>query len=195
MKKTVDARGLTCPQPVVLTKKALEEEEISEVITIVDNKTAFENVSRLAQTLKMECKVDEKEGSYYIDILKSETSENLSLVENSSADTVVLICGNVLGRGDDKLGALLMKNFIYTLSQVEGTLKSLIFMNGGVLLSTEGSEALEQIRLLEESGVEVLSCGTCLDSFQLSDKLRVGIATNMYSIVERLSGAAKVIML
>ncbi|MDD2509796.1 MAG: sulfurtransferase-like selenium metabolism protein YedF [Syntrophomonas sp.] len=195
MKKTVDARGLTCPQPVVLTKNALEEEEISEVITIVDNKTAFENVSRLAQTLKMECKVDEKEGSYYIDILKSETSENLSLVENSSADTVVLICGNVLGRGDDKLGALLMKNFIYTLSQVEGTLKSLIFMNGGVLLSTEGSEALEQIRLLEESGVEVLSCGTCLDSFQLSDKLRVGIATNMYSIVERLSGAAKVIML
>ncbi|MDD3879197.1 MAG: sulfurtransferase TusA family protein, partial [Syntrophomonas sp.] len=63
MKKTVDARGLTCPQPVVLTKNALEEEEISEVITIVDNKTAFENVSRLAQTLKMECKVDEKEGS------------------------------------------------------------------------------------------------------------------------------------
>lgn len=195
MRKTIDARGLTCPQPVVLTKKALEEEDTSEVLTIVDNSNALENVSRLAQTLKLECKVDEKEGGYYIDILKGESSENLSLAENSYSDTVVLISGNVLGRGDDKLGALLMKNFIYTLTQVEGAVKSLIFMNGGVLLSTEGSEVLEQIRLLEESGVEVLSCGTCLDSFQLSDKLRVGITTNMYTIVERLSGAARVITL
>lgn len=195
MRKTIDARGLTCPQPVVLTKKALEEEEISEVLTIVDNSNALENVSRLAHTLKLECKVDEKEGNYYIDIWKGESSDNLSLAESSYSDTVVLISGNILGRGDDKLGALLMKNFIYTLTQVEGAVKSLIFMNGGVLLSTEGSEVLEQIRLLEESGVEVLSCGTCLDSFQLGDKLRVGIITNMYTIVERLSGAARVITL
>ncbi|MEA1960096.1 MAG: sulfurtransferase-like selenium metabolism protein YedF [Bacillota bacterium] len=192
MKKIVDARGLSCPQPVVLTKKALDISEIQEVITIVDNKTALENVSKLVNSMHFESNVDEKVDGYYIDILKG-----ADLVEEekqvSRGNTVILICSNLLGQGEAKLGNMLMKSFIYTLTQMEGELNAIIFMNSGVMLSTEGSELVEHIQVLESSGVEVLSCGTCLDFYNLGDKLKVGDVSNMYTITEKLMQASKVI--
>ena len=77
----------------------------------------------------------------------------------------VLITSNVLGKGDDTLGNILMKSFMYTLTQMEGAFRTIIFMNSGVLLTTEGSEVLEYIRALEDRQIEVLSCGTCLDYY------------------------------
>src|SRR5665647_3676274 len=114
MKKVVDARGLSCPQPVVLTKKALEGADIHEVLTIVDNPTAFENVSRMVKTLNLESIVDEKEGQYYISIFKDEGLQEKDEKETLEGNTVVLIGSNVMGRGDDKLGGILIKSFLYT---------------------------------------------------------------------------------
>lgn len=195
MKMTVDARGLSCPQPVVLTKKALETSEVNEVLTIVDNTVALENVSRLLDTLKLAPIINEKDGDYYIDIVKSEDLTGLSMANGSSGDTVILISSNLLGNGDEKLGAILMKGFIYTLTQLNGVIKCLIFMNAGVLLTTEGSELLEHIKHLEEQGVEILSCGTCLEFYHLSDKLQAGSVSNMYTITEKMTEAAKLITL
>ncbi|MDD2621323.1 MAG: sulfurtransferase-like selenium metabolism protein YedF [Syntrophomonadaceae bacterium] len=192
---TVDARGLSCPQPVVLTKKALETSEVNEVLTIVDNTVALENVSRLLDTLKLAPIINEKDGDYYIDIVKSEDLTGLSMANGSSGDTVILISSNLLGNGDEKLGAILMKGFIYTLTQLNGVIKCLIFMNAGVLLTTEGSELLEHIKHLEEQGVEILSCGTCLEFYHLSDKLQAGSVSNMYTITEKMTEAAKLITL
>lgn len=193
MKKVVDARGLSCPQPVVLTKKALEGTDVKEVLTIVDNPTAVENVSRMAKTLQLESVVDEKEGQYYISIFKEEGLQEKDEKETLEGNTVVLISSNVLGRGDDKLGAVLMKSFLYTLTQMEGEIKSIIFMNSGVLLTTAGSELVEHLQTLSEHGTEVLSCGTCLDFYSVSSKLAVGSVTNMYAITEKLLHADRVL--
>jgi len=192
MRKTVDARGLACPEPVIMTKKALDSHEVKEVLAIVDNKAALENISRMVKTLNLESMIEEQEGSFYINIVKEEI---LPEKDNLRGSTVVLVKSNVLGQGDDKLGSILMKSFMYTLTQLEGEVKTLIFINSGVLLTTAGSELIEHIKHLESNGVEVLSCGTCLDFYGLSDKLEVGIVGNMYSIAEEMLHSSKVIVL
>lgn len=197
MKQVVDARGLSCPQPVVLTKRALDDASVNEVLTIVDNKTALENVSKLAKSLKLESVVDAKGDEYYINIIKEEGLAESDNREEAvpKGNTVVMVSSNLLGQGEAKLGATLMKSFLYTLTQMEGELSSIIFLNSGVMLTTEGSDVIEHIRSLEQSGVQVLSCGTCLDFYGLSDKLRVGSVTNMYTIAETLLHAGRVLNL
>lgn len=192
MKKTIDARGMACPEPVIMTKKALDSHDVNEVLAIVDNKAALENISRMVKTLHLESMVEEQNGSYYINILKDELQP---VKDNLRGNTVVLVKSNVLGQGDDKLGSILMKSFMYTLTQMEGEIKTLMFLNSGVLLTTSGSELIEHIQQLESNGVEVLSCGTCLDFYGLKDKLEVGTVGNMYSITEEMLHSSKVIVL
>jgi len=193
VKKVVDARGLSCPQPVVLTKKALDSTDISEVLTIVDNLTALENVSRMVKTLNLESMIDEKEGQYYINIYKDEELQGRDEKETLEGITVIMIGSNVLGRGDDKLGSVLMKSFLYTLTQMEGEIKCVIFMNSGVLLTTAGSELIEHLQVLSGQGAEIISCGTCLDFYNVKNKLAIGEVSNMYTITEKLLHANKVI--
>jgi selenium metabolism protein YedF len=192
MKKTVDARGLACPEPVIMTKKALDSREVNEVLTIVDNQAALENISRMVRTLNLESMIEEQDGSFYINIVKEDVSPEK---QDLGGNTVVLVKSNVLGEGDDKLGSILMKSFMYTLTQMEGEIKTLMFLNSGVMLTTSGSELLEHLKSLANSGVEIFSCGTCLDFYGLSDKLEVGSVGNMYTIAEEMLHATKVIVL
>jgi len=192
MKKTVDARGLSCPEPVIMTKKALDSHDVNEVLAIVDNQVALENISRMVKTLHLESMIEEQDGTFYINIVKDELQTEK---DNLRGNTVVLVQSNVLGQGDDKLGNILMKGFMYTLTQIEGEIKALLFINSGVLLTTSGSELIEHIKQLEINGVEVLSCGTCLEYYGLTDKLEVGRVGNMYSIVEDMLHSSKVIVL
>ncbi|MGI6405436.1 MAG: sulfurtransferase-like selenium metabolism protein YedF [Syntrophaceticus sp.] len=190
MKKVIDARGLSCPQPVVLTKKGLEES--GHITTIVDNSAAVENVTKLAKNKGCTVQMEEKEGDYYLHISKSCCDVLASIEEQEKA--VVLITSNLFGQGEEELGKTLMKSFLYALTQVEN-IKQMIFMNSGVFLTTEGSDVLESLKTMEESGVEILSCGTCLDYYGLKDKLAVGEVTNMYTAVELLTSAAKAVTL
>lgn len=192
MKLTVDARGLSCPEPVIMTKRALDSQEVNEVLAIVDNQTAVENISRMVKTLNLESMVEEQNGSYFINIVKDEV---VTQKQEISGSTVVLIKSNVLGEGDDQLGSILMKSFIYTLTQMEGEIKTILLLNSGVMLTTAGSELLEHLKILANSGVEILSCGTCLDFYGLTDKLQVGGVGNMYTIVEEMLRASKVLAL
>lgn len=192
MKLTVDARGLSCPEPVIMTKRALDSQEVNEVLAIVDNQTAVENISRMAKTLNLESMVEEQNGSYFINIIKDEV---VTQKQEISGSTVVLIKSNVLGEGDEQLGSILMKSFIYTLTQMEGEIKTILLLNSGVMLTTAGSELLEHLKILANSGVEILSCGTCLDFYGLTDKLQVGGVGNMYTIVEEMLRASKVLVL
>ncbi|NLB18976.1 MAG: sulfurtransferase-like selenium metabolism protein YedF, partial [Syntrophomonadaceae bacterium] len=109
--------------------------------------------------------------------------------------SVILVTNQFLGQGNDALGRTLMRSFNYTLTQMEGMVDSIIFMNSGVLLTTKGSEVLEYLLSLEKSGVRIWSCGTCLEFYNLGDQLAVGQITNMYSIMEMLFAAPKVISL
>ncbi|MCX5779399.1 MAG: sulfurtransferase-like selenium metabolism protein YedF [Firmicutes bacterium] len=192
MKKTIDARGLACPEPVIMTKKALDSREVTEVMAIVDNRAALENISRLVKTMNLASMVEEQDGSFFINITKEEGQPDK---ENLSGSTVVLVKSNVLGQGDDNLGSILMNSLMYTLTQMDGEIKCLMFLNSGVLLTTAGSPLIEHIKQLERNGVEVLSCGTCLDFYGLSEKLEVGKVGNMYAIAEEMLHAAKAIVL
>lgn len=185
----VDARGLQCPQPVIMTKKALEEMTSGEIIAIVDNTTAKENVSRLAANLNYEHEVEEKEGCYYIKIKKTEGTDK----KQDNNDFVIIITTDKLGAGDAELGQLLMKTYTYTLNETKPYPKAVIFINSGVKLVVEGSDTLENIQKLAEKNVEIISCGTCLDFYNVKDKLKAGIVGNMYTIVEYMNNAAKVI--
>ncbi|MGI6512867.1 MAG: sulfurtransferase-like selenium metabolism protein YedF [Syntrophomonadaceae bacterium] len=187
MQSHVDARGLSCPQPVILTRKALEAG--GPVTAVVDNETAVENISRLAQGMGYDVEVEQHGNDYHIHIEKSAGRPD----QEKYNQGVILVTGQYMGRGDDALGKVLMKSFLYTLTQMKDTVTTIIFINSGVTLTSQGSEVLDHLLELEQAGVEILSCGTCLDFYQLKNKLLVGQVTNMYSIVERVAAADKVI--
>lgn len=192
VRKVVDARGLSGSYPVVLTRRALEDKKVDQVVTIVDNNTAVENIEKFIADLKLFSSIDEKGELYYINIVK-----DLPVLEKARqrSDTIALISSTVLGEGNDQLGDTLMKSFIYTLTQMIGDISTVIFINSGVLFTTAGSEIIEHIKLLEENGVEVCSCSSSLDFYNLVDKLQVGTAINMFIISEKLLRASKVINL
>jgi len=210
--KKIDARGLGCPQPVVVTKKALDEIESGRIEVIVDNKGAVENVSRLARNSGCDVEVREDGSDFIVKVIKGVVSnvseeEIVCHIEPQRAGNgiVVLIAGDTIGSGSDKLGGLLMKVLFPTLLEVEPKPKKLIFMNSGVKLTTErssplersslpeGSEVLESLVKLEKQGVELLICGTCLDYFGVKDKVKVGRISNFFEITETLLKADKVI--
>lgn len=190
MERHLDVRGVACPGPVISTKKALEEMEQGELITIVDNEVARDNVVRFAQSLNYAVEVEEKEGTYHIHI----TKEGMVTQDtNLTKGLVYLITSDQVGRGDGELGALLMRSLVYTLTESETAPGTIIFMNAGVKLACEGSPVLTDLINLEKKGTEIWACGTCLDFYRLKEKLCVGTVSNMYAIVERLNTAAKVI--
>ncbi len=200
MKKEVDARNQACPKPVIMTKKVLDEISEGIVTTIVDNEVAKENVSKLAKSLNLDYTVEKgTSNEYYIHITKGkvveENKEINACVPNTFKDMVILFGKDKLGEGSEDLGNILIKGYIYTLTESTPFPSTLLFLNGGVRLTVEGSPVLDDLKKLESEGVEILSCGTCLDFFNLKDKLAVGEITNMYTIVEKMKNATNTITL
>ena len=107
--------------------------------------------------------------------------------------TVVVLSADVMGTGDDTLGRALMKGFVYALTQLDEAPDTVLLYNGGAKLSVEGAETVADLQTLAEAGAEILTCGTCLNHYGLTEKLAVGSVTNMYVIAETLAKAGKVI--
>lgn len=193
MTKTVDARNLSCPQPVVLTRKALEEAD--EVITIVDNEAARENVSRLGKSQGCEVSIEIKDDGIYLTLRKAGARPAKEGPE-SAAGIVLFIASDVLGRGDNQqLGSLLMQSFLHTVGALASRPETIILINNGVRLVTKDSLVLGELRQLESQGIEILACGTCLSRLQLTDEVAVGQVSNMYTIADILLEAEKIISL
>jgi selenium metabolism protein YedF len=188
---TVDARGLACPMPVINTKKILDNIREGTITTIVDNAAAKENVLALARGMGCNVKTEQKDNYCYIQITKTDFCAPAKHEESGS--TVIFCASSKLGRGSAELGAILMKSFMFTLVESPEKPRTVLFVNSGVYLTCDGSPVLELIRNLQEQGVEILSCGTCLDYFKLKEKLLVGQVSNMYTIYEKLNKADKVI--
>lgn len=191
MAREIDARGLPCPRPVVETKKALEEVKDGTITVLVDSAESRENVRRFAQSQGCQVAITERDGAFYLAITKGYSGQ----AEKKKSSDVVLITGNQLGTGDKNFGERLMIGFLNTLGEADSKPAKLIFTNSGVRLTTEGSEVLETLQQLEKEEVQILSCGTCLEYYQLQDKLRVGVVTNVYEVVDSLLSAGKVIKL
>jgi selenium metabolism protein YedF len=195
MSINVDARGLACPHPVIATKKALEGIVDGIVTTVVDNVAAKENVVKFATANQCGVTMEEKDGAYYIKIIKGQGKVEDTAFQIPQDESVYLITHKTLGHGSSELGEILIKSFFFALLEKEPLPHTIMFINGGVYLTTVNSPVLEHVTALSAKGVHILSCGMCLDYYELKDKLVVGGITNMYSIVEELSSAGKVVTL
>lgn len=201
----VDAMGDACPIPVVKAKKALDQAAEGMIVEVhVDNEIAVQNLMKMAKSQGWISK-SRKDGEkhFVVSMWKGEaaSADAVSIAEvqpetchpDRRSRQVVVIGAGTMGGGNDSLGTVLMKGFLYALSQMESLPEKILFYNGGVKWTTEGSDALEDLKSMEAQGVQILSCGTCLDYYRCADKLMVGEVTNMYSIVEAMMEADKVI--
>lgn len=200
----VNALGDTCPIPVVKTKNAIRELNGSGVVeTLVDNEIAVQNLTKMANQKGYGVKSEKlEERRFKVTMTIGEGAElpdadedvTCAVPSGSSAkNTVVVISSSKMGEGNDQLGATLMKAFIYALGQQEELPKTILFYNGGAFLTCEESPALDDLLSLEAQGVEILTCGTCLDFNGLTGKLKVGEVTNMYAIVEKMTQASLIV--
>ncbi len=200
--RTIDCRGLACPQPVLETKKALDKPDAGEILVLLDNPGSRENVRRFAESQGHRVSVTEEKGVFNLRIEKGQKKEEPTRMAGkeietkqslASLDFVVFIDSDSLGRGSEELGRILMRSFLQTLEQSEIQPQKIILINSGVKLACEGSEVLEDLQELSGKGAEVLSCGTCLDYFGIQKKLLAGKVSNMYEILKSLASAGKVI--
>lgn len=203
----IDARGKQCPLPVIEAKNALKDAPEGEIMEIlVDNEIAVQNLLKMADhkgLTSSSTKTGEREylvkivagasGEEALKKLEEETSLEPEKKDERRRGMVAVISADHMGEGDPVLGHLLLKGFLYALTQQEELPQTVLFYNGGAFLTTEGSESLEDLRFMEESGVEILTCGTCLNHYGLADKLAVGQVTNMYEIAERMTHASLIV--
>ena len=197
--KEVDARGLSCPAPVLQTKAILEETPLDEIKVVVDNAASQQNVERFLQSQGFETALS-KEGDDFAITGKggsaptpSEQTRPAAKAEPGEQKIMVMCATDRIGFGDDELGLKLMVNFIRTLKEMGPDLWRLVLVNNGVKLAVEGSEVLPDLTVFEENGLTILVCGTCLEHFKLLERKQVGITTNMLDIVTAMQLADKVI--
>jgi selenium metabolism protein YedF len=197
MGKTVDARHLSCPQPVILTRKALAEAD--EVTTIVTSETSRDNVRRMAEKAGYQVAVEEGEGEYRLSIRRQTAEAPAARPAEepppAAGPLVLVVSDNKMGRGNQELGEILVRSFFHTLGEVAPRPDTIIFFNAGVWLANDDSLVLEDLQALEMEGVDILACGTCLKYYGITDRLSVGVVSNMYDIAEAILGAGKVVNL
>lgn len=202
----VNAMGDACPIPVVKTKNAIKGmKEPGEVEIFVDNEIAVQNLTKMANQKGYDVKSEKLEEQKYSVVMtikeitvEAEEEVQKKEEENCQVDsrkkhTVVVISSSKMGEGNEELGGVLIKGFVYALTQQDELPGTMLFYNGGAKLTCEDSEALEDLKSLEALGVEILTCGTCLNYYGLTEKLAVGSVTNMYVIAEKMTQAGLII--
>ena len=191
--KIIDCRNMACPAPVISVKKMLEE--VADLKVLLDDGAPRENVTRFARNRGFQVSEEQDGNDWAITITAGNAITTTSEATAMKGNRVLLITSDRLGDGPEELGKLLIKNFIHTLLETQEYPTQMFFMNTGVLLTTEGSDVYEALEKLQGMGVEVLSCGLCLDFFGLKEKQRVGGTTNMLTTAESLLTATQVIKL
>jgi selenium metabolism protein YedF len=198
MTTIVDARGLPCPQPVIQTRKAMQR--VNQIVTLVDSETSMTNVTRMAEKEGWQVNLVPQDDEYRIELARGDTllqAEPMTVgrAEVVSGPLVLVISSDIMGRGEAELGSILVRGFFHTLGEVQPVPQRIILFNTGVRLACTGSPVLDDLRALEDSGIEMLVCGTCLNYFELTEQLAVGQVSNMYDIAETMLNAGKVVNL
>ncbi len=199
MGKTIDACGLTCPAPVLLVKDAVEQTNERELTVLVDNAASLENVTRFLNSKGFSVTDSRERGIFKLKARHDQKASEKSpapaneLVRETEQKILILVTSDTLGSGDVSLGEKLMINYLKTIKEMMPDIWQLIFVNGGVKLTTESSPVLSELKEYEDSGLIVLACGTCLEHFNLTALKRVGGTTNMLDIVTATQLADKVI--
>ena len=197
MTTTVDARGLACPQPVIQTRRAMQQAD--HIVTLVDNEGAATNVVHMAESAGWRAQMEPHGSDYVVELSRPgavpHEPKALGKAEVLVGPLVLAVSGEKMGRGDPELGKILIRSFFHTLTEVHPRPDRILLFNTGITLACQESPVLDDLRSLEAEGVEILSCGTCLGHFELKEKLAVGRISNMYEIAEAMLSAGKVVNL
>jgi len=197
MNKEIDCRGLACPAPVLKTKELIEQEQPENLLVMVDNEAAKENVTRFMEHQGFVVSTKVKGTDFQVSGRAEGGTKGAPVKtvepEELNQKIMVMVGTDRMGYGDDDLGLKLMVSFLKTLKEMGGELWRLVFVNNGVKMTVSESEVLPILNELEEGGVHVLVCGTCLNHFNLLEKKMVGETTNMLDIVTAMQLADKVI--
>ena len=190
--KRLGERGKQCPLPVIEAKKALEASAPGEKVeVVVDNEIAVQNLSKMDREFLVT--ITAGEGNDQASEAPAAAEEVTCTPDGRRKGMVVVLSSNQMGQGDEALGKLLMKGFVFALTQQDMLPETILLYNSGAFLSCEGSDNLEDLKTLEAQGVEILTCGTCLNHYGLAEKRQVGGVTNMYEIVEKMTKASVVV--
>lgn len=218
MNREVDARNLPCPMPVVQTKKAAEEMTEDGILTVlVDNEIAVQNLQKFANQKGYESSAEKKTEKEYVVTISVKVSGSVSEAAGNASEIAgeadqnaeeqemecrtdsrrrgmtIVLSANTMGTGDEKLGKALMKAFVFAVTRQDVLPETILCYNTGAYLTCEGSDSLEDFKSLEAEGVNILTCGTCLDFYGIKEKLAVGTVTNMYEIVEKMEAAKTIV--
>ncbi len=206
MKKEFDARGMACPLPVINAKNETQNMSVGDIFSIlVDNEAAVQNLTRFGNHQGFQVSADKiSDCEYRIEMVINSVSEKditeepmdeseECILDQRKKGMVVVLSGDVMGNGDEKLGKALMKAFVFALTKQDQLPETVLCYNRGAFLSCQGADTLEDLKLLEAEGVTVLTCGTCLDFYDIKEKLAVGTVTNMYEIVGVMEQAKTIV--
>lgn len=201
--KIIDAMGKACPVPVVLAKKAAAElaSEGGELQVLVDNQPACENLRNMAEGNGYTVMEEKIEPGRYQVTIKVPVQEQVQIqsvreqtpVKREESGLVVVISKDSMGQGSEELGKILIKGFLFSLTQLKTPPKAVLFFNSGVLLTVEGCNTLDDLRELEQAGTQIEICGTCADYYSVKESIGVGKIVNMMTITERMAYAGSVI--
>ena len=194
----INALGDACPLPVIKAKRALREN--TEIVIAVDNEIATQNLKKMGTQLGFQVEVTQESEKVYRVLMRSASQANLSTWASQRQETrgfskeeeivlpyIVVMGSKAMGAGNDELGQTLLKAFIYSLTEQDVLPTHLLFYNEGAKLTTDSSPVLHDLEILKQANVEILTCGACLDYFDLTEKLAVGEVTNMVHMVELMS--------
>lgn len=193
----LDYSKFQCPHPVVETRKQILDNPGKPLCVLVGDQTAKENISRLAEKMGYQVQWQSKNLEY--ELILTPTGETPQEQSRAAAKTdsdgpTVIYCGSdTMGQGDKEFGRILLKNFLATLLEFDPLPDNIFFVNSGVNLVCTGSEALEALNQLACKGVDIASCGLCLDYYNLKEELQVGRVTNMFETLDTQLKAARVI--
>ncbi|PWD98111.1 sulfurtransferase-like selenium metabolism protein YedF [Marinilabilia rubra] len=204
---TVDTKGHLCPEPLIMARNAMKEvKEGEKMLVISDNETSYQNLMSFLSDLGANPVADQKEGQYFIEITKpAETSSGkegnpeayCNIPHNMPEDSnyVVVARGANMGEGDEELGSLLIRGYFNALKGMDNLPTHIIMYNGGVKLALKDTDTSESLAELEDKGVSIIVCGTCIDYYQIKEKVSVGRISNMYQIATKLAEAGHVVYL
>lgn len=196
----VNCKGLVCPMPLIETKRAIKESKIGdEILVEVDNETSFNNLSHFLTDNGLPFNYTQEASVFRIKFVVKELKPNSQehkvdiKPKISQGNYIIVLSSNYMGAGNDDLGKLLLKGYINTIDQLETLPHEIICYNSGVTLASKGSDTAQSLKKIENLGVTISVCGTCVDFFDLKNNLEVGVITNMLYIATKLAGDCKIV--
>ena len=201
MHTVLDCRGLACPQPVIRAKELLDSMAQGSVEVLVDNEAAQSNLARFGKSQGCAVAIRASGDTRHITLSKDGATKDTDAAQAPAeyrcdlptTGIIMVIPAETMGRGDDALGRVLMRAYVKTIKSLSPLPAKIFFYNGGVRITATESDLIAPLQDLAAQGVEIYSCGTCLDFFNLKDSLLVGQVTNMFEIMDAMAQATTVV--